>query len=74
MMTNSHWAGPADQPDCPRYQPVVEELEDARGRIDMEGLMAIMSSVHSSTQWTALAEELNRKEREHDADRESEAG
>jgi predicted choloylglycine hydrolase len=54
VMTNSHWAGPADQPDCPRYQTVIEGLEEARGRIDMEGLMAVMASVHSSTQWTVL--------------------
>jgi hypothetical protein len=54
VMTNSHWASPADQPDCPRYQTAVEGLEEARGRIDMEGLMAVMASVHSSTQWTTL--------------------
>jgi len=29
-------------------------MEEAGGRIDMEGLTAVMSSVHSSTQWTAL--------------------
>jgi hypothetical protein len=54
VMINSHWAGPADQPDCPRYQMAVEELEKARGRIDMERLMAVMSSVQSSTKWTVL--------------------
>jgi predicted choloylglycine hydrolase len=37
VMTNSHWTGPADQPDCPRYQTAVEGLEEARGRIDWKG-------------------------------------
>ena len=54
VMTNNHWAGPADQPECPRYQTAVEGLVAARGRIDDEELMAVMSSVHSSTQWTTI--------------------
>jgi predicted choloylglycine hydrolase len=54
VMTNSLWAGPADQPDCPRYQKAVEGLEEARGRIDRERLMAVMSSLHGSTLWTSL--------------------
>lgn len=54
VMTNSHWAGPADQPGCARYQTAVEGLNETWGRIDREGLMAVMYSIHSSTQWTTL--------------------
>ncbi|MGD8793757.1 MAG: C45 family autoproteolytic acyltransferase/hydrolase [Anaerolineae bacterium] len=54
VMTNSLWAGPGDQPDCPRYQKAVEGLEEARGRIDRGRLMAVMSSIHGSTLWTSL--------------------
>ena len=54
VMTNSHWAGPADQPQCPRYQTAVKELERAHGGIDTEAVMDIMSSIHSATQWTTV--------------------
>jgi len=54
VMTNSHWAGPSDQPNCWRYQTAIEGLEEARGKIDMEGLMTVMSSIHGSTQWTIV--------------------
>jgi hypothetical protein len=54
VMTNSLWAGPADQPDCPRYRTAVEGLEAAQNEIDTEGLMAVMSSMHSLTSWTTI--------------------
>jgi predicted choloylglycine hydrolase len=54
VMTNSHWAGPADQPNCKRYQNAIEGLEKARGEIDTEGLIAVMSSIRASTQWTSV--------------------
>jgi hypothetical protein len=53
-MTNSHWAGPADQPNCQRYQSAVERLEKEKGKIDTEGLMTVMFSIHGSTQWTIV--------------------
>ncbi|RLC79692.1 MAG: hypothetical protein DRJ03_16075 [Chloroflexi bacterium] len=54
VMTNSHWAGPADQPDCPRYQTAVGALEDGDGQIDTEEMMEVMAAVHTSTQWTIV--------------------
>jgi len=54
VTTNSHWAGPADQPTCPRYQTAVSMLRSRRGQIDTEGLMAVMFAVHDSTQWTIV--------------------
>ena len=54
VMTNSHWAGPADQPSCPRYQTAIEGLEQVRGMVDGNRMMEIMSSIHSSTQWTVV--------------------
>jgi predicted choloylglycine hydrolase len=54
VMTNGLWAGPADQPNCPRYRTAVEGLEAARNKIDTEGLMAVMASMHSLTLWTAI--------------------
>jgi predicted choloylglycine hydrolase len=54
VMTNSYWAGPADQPDCPRYRTAVEQLEEAYGGIDTKGVMAIMASLQGSTQWTMV--------------------
>jgi hypothetical protein len=52
-MTNGHWAGPSDQPNCRRYQTAIEKLEKAQGKIDTEGLIAVMSSIRASTQWTS---------------------
>lgn len=52
VMTNRHWAGPSDQPNCKRYQTAIEGLEKAQGEIDTEGLIAVMSSIRASTQWT----------------------
>ncbi len=54
VMTNSHWAGPADQADCSRYQAAVGALEDGRGQLDTEGMMEVMAAVHTSTQWTVV--------------------
>jgi predicted choloylglycine hydrolase len=54
VMTNSNWAGTADQPGCPRYRTAVAELEKARGKLDTEGLVSVMASIRSSTQWTVV--------------------
>ena len=54
VMTNSHWAGPADQPDDSRYQTAVAMLEDGQGQIETEGMMAVMAATHDSTQWTIV--------------------
>ena len=54
VMTNSYWAGPADQPSCQRYQTAVEELEHADGTVDGNRMMEIMSSIQASTQWTVV--------------------
>jgi predicted choloylglycine hydrolase len=54
VMTNSHWSGPADQPGCPRYQTATGQLAGNVGRIDTAGLMGILFSLQSSTQWTVL--------------------
>jgi len=54
VMTNSYWAGPADQSNCQRYQSAVEELEEAHGVIDEDRMMEVMSSIHTSTQWTVV--------------------
>ena len=52
VMTNNHWAGPADQPACPRYQAAVATLTEAHGRVDTDRLMAVMASLRGSAQWT----------------------
>ncbi len=54
VMTNSYWAGPADQSNCPRYQTATAELEGARGVVDEDRVMEIMCSIHGSTQWTIV--------------------
>lgn len=54
VMTNSHWAGPADQPNCQRYQTAVEELESSNGTVDEKRMMEVMSSIQGSTQWTVI--------------------
>jgi predicted choloylglycine hydrolase len=54
VMTNNHWAGPADQPNCQRYQIVVGELEGADEVVNENRLMEVMSSVKASTQWTVV--------------------
>lgn len=54
VMTNSHWAGPADQTNCQRYQTAVEELEGADGAVDGNRMMEVMSSIQASTQWTVV--------------------
>jgi predicted choloylglycine hydrolase len=54
VMTNSHWAGPADQPNCQRYQTAVEELEGSDRAVDDDRMMEVMSSIQASTQWTVV--------------------
>jgi predicted choloylglycine hydrolase len=54
VMTNDHWAGPAGQPNCPRYQNAVALLEKGQDQMDVAGLMAVMSAVHDNTQWTII--------------------
>lgn len=52
VMTNNYWAGPADQHTCARYQTAVASLADAQGAVGADRLMAIMSSLRGTTQWT----------------------
>ena len=54
VMTNSHWAGPADQSSCRRYQTAVQLLEENSGSITAQGLMDILSAIRSSTQWSIV--------------------
>jgi len=54
VMTNNHWAGPADQFSCERYQLAVEKLEENEGKEDLEMIMDVMSAVQGSTQWTIV--------------------
>ncbi len=54
VMTNSHWAGPADQPSCPRYNAAAAGLEGVRGALDEAPMMKIIRSIHGSTQWTIV--------------------
>ena len=54
VMTNSHWSGPADQPNCQRYRTAVEELEAADEAVDDNRMMEVISSIQASTQWTVV--------------------
>jgi predicted choloylglycine hydrolase len=54
VMTNSHWAGPADQPECQRYRTAVYELEGSEEVVDGNRMMGVMSSIQRSTQWTVV--------------------
>lgn len=54
VMTNSHWAGHADQPDCSRYRTAVARLEGARSQIDTQGMLDVMSAIRGVTQWTVI--------------------
>ncbi len=54
VMTNKHWAGPADQPTCARYQTGTDLLRRQRGRLDTGGMLEVMFELHESTQWTIV--------------------
>ncbi len=54
VMTNNHWAGPADQLSCDRYRTAIDLLEQKQGSIDSIGLMTVLSEIRSSTQWSIV--------------------
>lgn len=54
VMTNSHWAGPSDQPQCDRYRTAVAGLKKATGKMDDKGLMKLLASIQGSTQWSII--------------------
>jgi hypothetical protein len=54
VMTNSHWAGPANQPDCERYQVATGLLDGKQGQMDTESLMNVLSEIQWSAQWTVV--------------------
>jgi predicted choloylglycine hydrolase len=54
VMTNTHWAGPADQLSCDRYRTAIDLLERERWSIDSVGLMTVLSEIRSSTQWSIV--------------------
>jgi hypothetical protein len=54
VMTNSLWAGPADQASCGRYRTAVDLLERGGGSVTTEGVMDILAEIRGSTQWSIV--------------------
>ncbi|RPI75070.1 MAG: linear amide C-N hydrolase [Desulfobacteraceae bacterium] len=55
VMTNNYWVPIRDnKEDCWRYIVAVNNLKTTYKQVDMEGMMAVMSAIRNSTQWSIV--------------------
>jgi len=55
VMTNNYWAGIGDKKElCWRYNVAARNLKNTYKQVDMAGMMAVMSAIRNSTQWSIV--------------------